>query len=195
MKKLIVNTFLLLSLVSAATGFAHLGDKQLTVRNLLDVQPQRQFVIPQDYFILGGPLWMGIVQENDSQLNQLHAAAIDPANENNAVVRGRYLYVLRHYVTAICEDFTAIDRFFEFNHFLSQVQKEYIADRLLTVVYEHNAFLSASDYQADICTIFEFSDEYFASMCNDAVSLQDRLSSMIPHEADDEVDVFEEQDE
>ena len=192
-KKLIVNTFLLLALVSATTVFAHLGDKQLTVQNLLGVQPQRQFVIPQDYLILGGDAWMSMVQESDSQLSRLHAAATNLANENNTVVRDRYLHVLRQYFMVLCDDITAIDRFFEFSHLLSQVQKEYIADCLLTVVSEHNAFLSVPNYQADICAIFQYSDEDFEGICNNAISLEDRLSNMLPHEADDEMDIFEEQ--
>ena len=187
-KKLLVS--LLVCLVGSTSIFSHHRHNQVNLRNPgFQQQQQRQLIIPQDYFVLGIEGWLAQMRQVDDHLDHLHVEFEQAENRNLNAAQLAYGNVLGAYFVALIHDLNALSNFFEFAHILAQNDREEMADRLLTVVAEHQQFLDAGPHYGNLGTLLGHTEQVLEGVSNVVTGLHDRLKAILPHEADGEIEV------
>jgi hypothetical protein len=183
-KKLIIAS-LFACLVGLTSIFSHQDHNQLDL--IAPGFQQQQFGIPQDYFVLGTDVWLAQIRQVDEHLDHLHAEFEQAENENLNAEQFAYSNALEAYFTALIQDLGVLSNFFEFDHMLAQDDKEEMADRLLTVVTEHQQFLDVGPHYGNLGVLLGHTEQVLERVSNILTVLYGRLEDLLPHEADNEM--------
>lgn len=186
MKKIVFSLFIFL--LVGTTAWSRSPHKRIALNGHARVQQPVPFVIPIDYLILGGHEWGQRLESVDNHLNYLHEAFRQANLEHLDAAQQAYGSYLESYFIALTQDIVAIRGFFLFAHRLGGVQRIAIASRLLSVASEHNQFWGVEHYFGDLMGILGYAEQDLQALAEETLDLEEGLSDMLPHEADDMVE-------
>lgn len=191
------TSLVLVSLVMSSSFFSCLNGREPFKGNLpiapAQQQPaQQQLEIPQDYFILGTDQWSLALDIVDENLNNLYGIFNAADGEHLDEAEQAYATALRAYFATLIQDLNTVNNFFNFSRFLDQDTREEIANRLLTVVVEHDQFFNSYHVQC-LVDVVGYAGDDVQEAVQRTIILDQNLRDMLPHEADDEMEYSEEE--